>query len=883
MKCISWNCRGAKNSKSPIFPFLSNLSAKYSVDFIFLSETKSDVASLEKPFARMGFFDFTGWDAQSNSGGLFLAWSKRVVVNIIFVDANVILCNVTSELNDNYYVMFVYGCPYFDGRTAVWNTIAGLLHQHPGSIVLIGDINQVGETNHKLGGSKHIRGLDSFANWKMDCDITELPFHGVTYTWTNNRQGKKATFERLDRACANDPWRLQFPDASIWNLPILLSDHSPIILDTNPTSLRRKSPYKMEAWCLSNKEIEGIIINDWKDRFEGSHLFKIHRKLETIVGHTRRWCLDYKKHSGITWNKFEEELSTLQSKIGDESSIIQEAEQRKKLKIQLEQQWLYWKQRAKSKWDAYGDQSTSFFYKSVKTRGSANEIRAIKRGDESWTSESTEIKHEFHNFYTNLFSGTEDPTNVETDSWLQDLTTLSHSHKQLLSSPFTDLEIKGAAFASKPLKSPGPDGVPPIFFQKYWDVVGEEVCKGVHAFFDKGHMLKEANRTFIALIPKVQRPSTVGEFRPISLCNSLYKIISKCMVNRLKLVLPDIVGDTQNEFIPGRMMSDNCFIAHEIVNHVKKRKKGGRFEGILKVDLSKAYDRVRWDFLIKILRGMEFPDSWIHWIFQCISTVTYSVLVNGEQSQRITPKKGLRQGDPLSPYLFILLMEVLAKGVQRAESAGIVQGIKVARKAPPVSHLFFADDALFCFKATPSSCRAIRGIIDGFCAVSGEMINFGKSAVLFSPNTPSRFVRILRQPLGVSSTSVMGTYLGCPMDVDGRSSSRFNELLERINSKIGSWKFANLSAPGKLILINSVLIAMASHILSIYSCPKRVLAKISSSLTKFWWASSSSKRPIYWRKSELLFAHKTDGGLGLKNVAILNNALNSKAKLENAR
>lgn len=256
--------------------------------------------------------------------------------------------------------------------------------------------------------------------------------------------------------------------------------------------------------------------------------------------------------------------------------------------------------------------------------------------------------------------------------------------------PFSNEDIKVVAFSLKPLKSPGPDGVPPIFFQKYWATVGEDICDGVHAFFANGHMLRETNKTYVALIPKEQCPSTVGGYRPISLCNSTYKIISKCMVNRIKLILPDLVGETQNAFVPGRMMVDNCHIAHEVINHVKKRKKGGRFEAVLKVDLSKAYDRVRWDFVIEILKKMKFPESWIQWIFKCISSVTYSIIVNGQPSKQITSGTGLRQGDPLSPYLFILLMEVLPSNIMKLEHQGRIQGIKISRNAPSISHLFFA-------------------------------------------------------------------------------------------------------------------------------------------------------------------------------------------------
>uniref|UniRef100_A0A803MUL6 Reverse transcriptase domain-containing protein n=1 Tax=Chenopodium quinoa TaxID=63459 RepID=A0A803MUL6_CHEQI len=146
-------------------------------------------------------------------------------------------------------------------------------------------------------------------------------------------------------------------------------------------------------------------------------------------------------------------------------------------------------------------------------------------------------------------------------------------------------------------------------------------------------------------------------------------------------------------------MSDNCFIAHEILNKVKSKRKSNRFEGILKIDLSKAYDRVRWDFIDKILQHMRFPPrfppTWRQWIMECITTFTYAILINGEPTPFFTPKVDLRQGDPLSPYLFILVMEVLSKKLLALQSSNAIQGIKVARTAPAINHLFFADDTLF--------------------------------------------------------------------------------------------------------------------------------------------------------------------------------------------
>lgn len=165
----------------------------------------------------------------------------------------------------------------------------------------------------------------------------------------------------------------------------------------------------------------------------------------------------------------------------------------------------------------------------------------------------------------------------------------------------------------------------------------------------------------------------------------------------------------------------------------KKEKKGTLFAGLLKIDLSKAYDRIIWDFIEAILRKMQFPKNWIQWINQCMSTVSYSILVNGEPRKFFKPSASLRQGDPLSSYLFILCMETLSMKLIAAQISKDIQGIKIASSAPSLTHLFFADDAIFFFKAIPKNNWYLKTLLQDFCAMSGELINYDKSHVIFQP------------------------------------------------------------------------------------------------------------------------------------------------------
>ena len=172
-------------------------------------------------------------------------------------------------------------------------------------------------------------------------------------------------------------------------------------------------------------------------------------------------------------------------------------------------------------------------------------------------------------------------------------------------------------------------------------------------------MLKELNSTFIVLIPNTQNPTPVNHYRPISLCNVMYKAITKILVNKLRPVLDNIISPCQSTFVPGKWIGENQIIVKELMHNFKTRKVKGGFVAI-KVNLQKAYDRINWGFLELVLSQLGFSPTFVNWILQCVSTVSTSVLVNGGRTESFNPSRGLCQGDPLSPYLFILCQKVLS-------------------------------------------------------------------------------------------------------------------------------------------------------------------------------------------------------------------------------
>ena len=385
-------------------------------------------------------------------------------------------------------------------------------------------------------------------------------------------------------------------------------------------------------------------------------------------------------------------------------------------------------------------------------------------------------------------------------------TLVNEEDNRMMTTHITSEEISKAIHGMNPDKALGPDGFTARFFIACWDIIQKDLVKMVRKSQNCNKIGGSTNSSFLALIPKEKGAQNFARFRPISLCNTGYKIITKVIANRIKKILPKIIPENQGGFIHGRYIQDNIILVQEAIHSSCQRKEKGM---IVKLDLANVFDRVRLNFLFVVMNKMGFHPQLISWIKACISGPWIAPLVNGRPADFFQATRGIRQGCPLSPLLYALQASVLSFQLDKSLQQRSLIGLTISPRAKTINHAQFIDDTLLLGHAFLSTARSFKRELDAYTEISGSEISLRKSKIYgwnCSPYEMTDISRVLEMDGTIMWDSIK--YLGIPLVKSASRNILWTPMMDKLKARIMAWGTNWLNKVGKLILINSVLTAM---------------------------------------------------------------------------
>ncbi|KAH9717652.1 reverse transcriptase domain-containing protein [Citrus sinensis] len=526
------------------------------------------------------------------SGGLALCWSSEVHVNISSFSNHHIDAVVQSENGKYWRCTGIYGHPETQQKQHTWTLFRRLASLSDLPWLCFGDFNEILDPREKNGGQdRNVNMMLSFREAVQVCNLIDVGCKGYPFTWSNRRFSPHLVEERLDRFFCSKDWANSFFDSPATNLLTVGFDHCPVLMEVKERvqceSYARKSFPRVhyeDMWSAYNMSKNSMArLKGWSKREFGGReeeLKRLRKQLERVKQNLEHY------DGGDEYRRLENRIHNL---------LIDEE--------------MFWKQRSRADWLKEGDQNTKFFHAKASARKMKNKIWGIEDGQGKWTEDIAKVEAEFCEYFQEIFTSSR-TSQVQIDSALAGLMPkVTQDMKSMLEQPFTAEEVSNALSQMCPTKAPGPDGLPAVFFQKHWLTVGGGVIETcLHVLNEQG-TLSQLNHTYIALIPKVHKPRKVTEFRPISLCNVIYRLIAKTIANRMKPILAQIISPNQSAFIPNRLITDNIIIGYECLHKIRHSK--GKRNGLvaLKLDISKAYDRMEWEFFELTISHLLFADD----------------------------------------------------------------------------------------------------------------------------------------------------------------------------------------------------------------------------------------------------------------------------------
>jgi hypothetical protein len=667
--------------------------------------------------------------------------------------------------------------------------------------------------------------------------LVDVPLKGCKFTWSNKQQDP--LLERLHWFFSSNSWFSAFPNTWASALSRDTSDHTPCLISA-ATKVPNPSVFRFENYWLEHHQFLDVLQHAWNLPVNQTDKAKrTNAKFKNLRRILKAWKVQLPNLSKmiqgckdtILFLDVIEESRDLSLEEWNFRSIISEH-----LQSLPHLQKIYWKQRGTIKWVKFGDECPRFFHANASVKHNKNSI-VVLRDDSGKELYSHEDKAQFiwNSFKNRLgiseFSG----MNIDLSSILTPSENL-----YWLEEEFFREEIDKIIKELPSNKSPGPDGSNGDFFKRCWPIIANDFYELCADFFEGLVCLRSINSSYITLVPKKDCPISIGDFRPISLLNSSIKLLTKLLAERLQQVIIPLVHVNQYGFIRTRTIQDCLAWAFEYIHLCKSHKKE---VVIVKLDFEEDFDKIEHQAIIDILQSKGFGRRWVNWIKEILGSGTSSVLLNGVPGKVFHCRRGVIQGDPLSPLLFVLAADLLQSMVNQAKTHVNLNLPLPSRAGNDFPIVQYADDTLVILEACPGQLLILKDLFASFATATGLKVNYNKT-MMFPINISQEQLQNLATVFECQQGSMPFTNLGLPLGTTKPKIEDFLPLVQRVEKRLTSTS-AFLSQAGKLEMVNLVLSSSAVYHCCTLKLHKGVIEQIDKYRKHCLWRGSdvNAKQP----------------------------------------
>ncbi|XP_074304498.1 uncharacterized protein LOC141639225 [Silene latifolia] len=768
----------------------------------------------------------------------------------------------------SFHLSVVYGSNCSMARQSLWNSLIQQSHQS-GPWVVMGDFNIVRYAHEKISNTPpDLTDMTDFNSYLSECGLDDMHGSGIDFTCFNKQEVNTRVYSKLDRVLINADWLISFTQTTAQFLPPGISDHCPALLSFSNDPLPKKQFKFLNCW-IDHPEFLSKVAEAWQISPVGNSMHRLMAKLKNTKKSLSALHLAHFSNISARVKLKQAELNQcfldLQQSPLSEDLILKEKIASQEFWALKEAETKILIQKAKVHDIEHNDSCSKFFFAKIKERQQSQYIGEIQDIHGSLHIGLHDVGEAFVDYYQQLLGSSSaihpiDPCFIPNGQCLSDL------DQAALIAPISRTEIQSALFSIHSSKSPGIDGFSSGFFKAAWDIIADDFCLAVLDYFKTSFMPKQANISLITLIPKKRIVSSVKDFRPISCCSIIYKTISKVLTVRLQGVMDKLVGKEQAAFISGRSLHGNVMLTQSLIKGYSRKFLTPRC--LLKVDISKAFDSIQWPFIQDMLGALNFPPPFIKWIMGCVTGPWYTLKVNGSHHGFFKGKSGVRQGDPLSPLLFVLCMEILSRVLRvMCRDPNVSFHPKCAKLG--LTHLIFADDLMIFTRGDVPSSRKSAEVLQLFSSWSGLRINFDKSETYFRGVDPDIKQQIL-DAIGLTEGAFPFRYLGLPIHPSRLSTPMFAPLIQKIQN-LHSCTTNLLSYAGKLQVLNSIVFGIGNFWCGSLLLPKSICNLISSLCKQFFWGYKGGRKMVFksWKS---ICAPWLEGGFQVTDLSTWNQA-----------